>query len=287
MTGSAEDSSDAADIPSKTCGERSLTLAPLTVGRPDPLTLIDAAACAEFDAVGMTARTPEGAVSRLYDDEGFVAEVERYLSERSLGVLDIGVITLSEYTDFEAVERVIAIGGRLGATIVIAVGWDKSFDRAAVSLSKVASIAGKTGLSVALEFMPYSWTRTLEEAKSIVREVNEPNVGLVLDVLHYMRSGGRVESASSADFDDVCLLQLCDGRDISVVPEDMRAEAVSDRLYPGKGQFPLRRILQLVSRDVPLTVEAPSRRHSNLSVRERAILVGECTRELLRGDDPV
>ncbi|MFC5947463.1 sugar phosphate isomerase/epimerase family protein [Pseudonocardia lutea] len=113
---------------------------------------------------------------------------------------------------------------------------------------------------VAVEFMPYSAVSSLDQARELVGTVAAPNAGIVLDVLHFFRSGGRIEQLDRDLLEAVVCIQLSDVvRRPGVRPID---EARHLRTYPGRGSLDIAGFLRAVreATDVvpPVSVEPVS-----------------------------
>jgi sugar phosphate isomerase/epimerase len=110
---------------------------------------------------------------------------------------------------------------------------------------------------VAIEFMPYSRIRTMAEALRIVADSGAANAGVVLDVVHFFRSGGLPDDLTAAHLDRVTGVQLSDVAVRRGVP--LAREARHLRTYPGRGTLDIEGLLRSigVATDIlpPLSVE--------------------------------
>lgn len=246
-------------------------LAPLTVGRPDLLTLIDAAAGAGFECLGLTLWLPDGTLAPACSDPGLLRAASSLLRESGLAPLDAGVVVLRPDLDMDGLRRFADTAAALGADRLIAMNQDPSPAGAAATLASVCEIAGSREMSVGVEFMPYTATKTLGEARDLVASAGVANGGIILDVLHLFRSGGGVADLASLGGVPVLLLQLCDAPRRAPAPEHLRSEALTDRLYPGTGELPLEDLLAAVPPGVAVTLEAPVAADAGLPPRTRAV----------------
>jgi sugar phosphate isomerase/epimerase len=260
---------------------RDVGLAPLTVGRPDPLTMVDAAEAGGFGSLGMTLWVPGQDCAPVCRDRRLREEVRRHVERTGLPVTDVGVVVLRPRLDMEVVERVLVTARALGARQILVMNADDDRHRAVATLRAVADLAGRHGLLVSVEFMPYSSTRTVAEARRLVADTEAHNVGLVLDLLHLFRSGGTAADLGESALGALHLVQLCDAGHASPAPDGLRAEALGDRLYPGEGELPLDWILALLPDGVPVTLEAPIAEDAARSPRERSARAGAAMRRFL------
>lgn len=245
-------------------------LAPLTVGRPDPAELAAAAAAAGFERIGITLWLPDGVLLPACVDGGTLRHTASAIAASGVTCLDAGVVVLAPGLDMERLRRFVDAAAALGADRLVAMNRDPSAPRAAATLAAVCEVAGVAGLSVGVEFMPYTATRTVAEARRLVEEAGAPNGGVVLDVLHLYRSGGSASDLAGPSPVPVLLLQLCDGLRDAPPPERLRDEALADRRYPGQGELAVADVLGAVPAAVPVTLEAPVAADAALPLPERA-----------------
>lgn len=86
---------------------------------------------------------------------------------------------------------------------------------------------------VALEFMPYSAVSTFDKALRLVAESGQSNACVVLDIVHFFRSGGELEMLTPSAVANVACVQLSDVVDRGTV--GLATEARHLRTYPGEG----------------------------------------------------
>jgi len=257
-------------------------LAPLTVGRPDALTMVDAAEAGGFGFLGMTLWVPDEDCAPVCRDRRLREELRRRVEGAGTPVSDVGVVVMRPRLDKEVVERVLVTARALGAEQIIVMNADDDRRRAVATLRAITDLAGSHGLRVGLEFMPYSSTRTLADALRLAEETEEDNVGLVLDVLHLFRSGGTAADLDEPALRALHLVQLCDAERAGPAPDGLRAEALGNRRYPGEGELPLDRVIALLPDDVPVTLEAPTAGDTARSPLQRAARAGAAIRRFLR-----
>jgi sugar phosphate isomerase/epimerase len=86
-----------------------------------------------------------------------------------------------------------------------------------------------------------------------------PGAGVLIDPLQLFRTGATVAQISLVDPSALSLAQLCDADSIERATdlEALRTEAVSGRLPPGDGVFPLADFVKALPLDAALSVEVP------------------------------
>ncbi len=104
------------------------------------------------------------------------------------------------------------------------------------ALGRFADRAAERGLLLHLEQIPTSVVPDLATAWEVVRAVDRPNAGLVLDTFHLARAGCTPEEVSAVDPAKVFHVQLCDGPVTPRVP-DYYEEAVTYRDFAGEGEM--------------------------------------------------
>jgi sugar phosphate isomerase/epimerase len=104
------------------------------------------------------------------------------------------------------------------------------------ALGRFADRAAQLGVLVHLEQIPTSVVPDLATAWDIVRAVDRPNAGLVLDTFHLARAGCTPEDLAALDPAKVFHVQLCDGPLTPRVP-DYYEEAVTFRDFAGEGEM--------------------------------------------------
>jgi 2-keto-myo-inositol isomerase len=107
-------------------------------------------------------------------------------------------------------------------------------------LTELSLVAAHYGVALAFEFLgqPDCSVQTLALADEIVRQVGQPNVGLVIDSFHFYAGGSTIESIKRLDPQRLFIFHINDA-------EDLPREQLEDRhrLLPGLGILPLREML--------------------------------------------
>lgn len=97
-----------------------------------------------------------------------------------------------------------------------------------------------------LEFIPFWGIPDLEMAWEIVRAVNAPNSGILLDFWHYTRSHSKDELLRAIPGRWITGVQVDDG-DAELAPGvDMVDDTVNRRVPPGEGGFRVREIVSIL-----------------------------------------
>lgn len=125
------------------------------------------------------------------------------------------------------------------------VGRPEVIEESSRVLGELGGIASKRGVGLAFEFLgqPDCSVQTLALADEIVREVGQPNVGLVIDSFHFYAGGSTIESIDALDPSRLFIFHINDA-------EDRPREQLEDRhrLLPGLGILPLNEIVAALRR---------------------------------------
>jgi sugar phosphate isomerase/epimerase len=98
-------------------------------------------------------------------------------------------------------------------------------------------------------------------------------VSVVVDALHFSRSGGIPAHIGQVDPSLFRYAQICDASaDMpgSTDAPNLIREARTGRLLPGEGVLPLAELVAALPGGIPLAIEAPSRATADLPALERA-----------------
>jgi 2-keto-myo-inositol isomerase len=107
-------------------------------------------------------------------------------------------------------------------------------------LKELGQLAEAYQVSLAFEFLgqPRCSVQTLELADTIVKEVDRPNVGLVIDSFHFYAGGSSFESLAALDARRLFIFHI---NDAEARPRTELQD--SHRLLPGLGILPLQEIV--------------------------------------------
>jgi sugar phosphate isomerase/epimerase len=247
--------------------KRVLSLAQLTVSTAGPLELIDVAADAGFDAIGLRIRASGLPMAEpICGNEPLQRRIAERLRERRVSVLAAMSARIGPQGVLGGdVEPMLEAAHAVGARFLVATAWDEDASRLADRLAALHAQALGYGIEVALEFAAYTAVRDAGAAWALSRASGSR---LVLDVLHFCRSGGTPPQLAQLDLACVAYVQVCDAA--RAAPADLAAESSADRLDPGEGQLPLGDVLARIPPGTPLEHEAPCRALEGMPHAQRA-----------------
>jgi len=198
--------------------------------------------------------------------------VRNALDETGIAVNNVECFLITPNSDIETFREALAIGQELGAAGATTLLFESDELRVKDKLTQLCALAGTYGLRTSIEFMPMTprW-KTLDETVALVKSVVQPNLGICIDLLHLVRSGGTPEDVAAIPQELVHYAQLCDSADPGA-HEDYAIEASSSRLAPGEGCFPLQAFLKSLPPTAVLEIEVPQPNHRPAAERIKAIV---------------
>ncbi len=241
---------------------RSLALHQITMRDVAPAELPTLAARHGFDQVCLFTHVPAvtltgggAAVFPIVDTSNHKA-VKQALRDSGVSVTQFEYFPIRADTPIAAYRAGMALGAELGGKRAVTHIHDPDESRAVDRLGQLADLANECGVGLALEFMPLSPAcATLSRALSFVEKVARDNMGVGIDALHLIRSGGSVSEISAAPPHRLLYAQICDG--IGIHASGTYVDEALDRMMPGTGDFPLVAFLRALPATVDLDVEVP------------------------------
>ncbi|MES2290716.1 MAG: TIM barrel protein [Pseudomonadota bacterium] len=215
------------------------------------------------------------------------AEVVSALRANGIGVGNIEFFPVTAGLDLDDYREAFAVGAEVGAKRAVTHIHDIDDSRALDTLGRLCDEAARFGLKLGLEFMGLTPAcASIQRASWFVENVGRANIGIALDALHLVRTGGTPEDVAAIPAEQFCYSQICDGHGLFVTG-DYRGEG-QDREPPGDGDWPLRAIYSALPAATPIDVEVPSttRVEQGVLPRERARRAVERSRALLDSIQP-
>lgn len=253
-----------------------ISLAHLTVLDTTPPELVTVAAAAGFRTIGIRLTATPSVGIPPYDmlREGpLLRETERRLADTGVSVLDTEFLRFEPEHPVGVPEGFLEVSARLGARHVLVMSAEPEETRTIERFCDLCDRAAAYGLNVCLEFAIYTGVRTLAHAADIVARSKRANASVLIDALHFSRSGGAPADVAGIDPALLRYAQICDASADMPGPGDTPAlirEARTGRLLPGEGVLPLAELVAALPASAPLAVEAPCRATADLPALERA-----------------
>lgn len=152
----------------------------------------------------------------------------------------------------------IELMAEMDAKNVVTLIFDQDANRAYDNFCSLNDCAKSNGLGLVLEFTPLSQVAGLADALAYVRRTGSPNVGILVDLLHLMQSGGTPADLRAIEPRLIRGAQLCDG---PAAPsfEQYACNAFQERMVPGDGELPMAEFLAALPSHVIFGLEVPLR----------------------------
>ena len=249
------------------------SLAHLTALSLSPPELVDAAAAAGYRYVGlrMTKVTAEEPHYPLTYDPALMRATKTHLAATGIEVLDIELARFTSGDSPRDYLRFLEAGAELGARHVITQLPDSDFSRKTDRFAELCELALPLGLTVDLEFPSWTETPNLTEATRVLRAADQPNAGMLIDLLHFARSGSSVEDLRQLPPEWFHYVHVCDAPgEIPTTTAGLIHTARFERLFPGEGEIDMLGILSALPSGHPVRVGDPAGKARRPGRREGA-----------------
>src|SRR5258707_6063733 len=190
----------------------SFSLAHLTVLGLPPPEMVRVAARTGYHYVGlrMIAVTDTTPGYPLMQEPAMMRDTKAALAETGVRVLDIEFVKIIPEIDVAGLERFVAAGAELGAEHVITAPYDPDLARLADRLGAITDLSARYGLRAVLEFFPWTVVPDLATAVQVVEVAGRIETGILVDTLHFDRSGSRVEQLDRIPGSRLPFVHVCD-----------------------------------------------------------------------------
>jgi len=233
---------------------RLISLAAGIMPEATPAQLIECAARSDFDFGGMWVEkdswTP--ATTRAIRAAARDARVE---------LLDCEVAWIMPGPPDPWLTELVHIAAELGARNLLCVSSDPDMAATTAKFQTLVSAAAGTGVRVNLEFGIFTEVKTLPMARAILEAVEGDAKALLVDTLHWARSGGTAEDLKAIPREWLSYCQPCDApaegpdlTDFDAIIDD----AINRRMPLGQGGLPLAAMVDALPAHLPMAIEERS-----------------------------
>lgn len=185
--------------------EHQLCLEPLSLREVGARELVDIAGHVGFDYVGMFLHPPLPALpaDAIVADVTLRRETADAMKKSGVRLLNFECLNLTPEAQVDDFAAALACGHELGARTATAIVFENS-DRSDVlaKYRRLCDMAGEMGIRVNVEFIATGKSMsTLEQAIALIRDSRRSNAGVIIDVLHLIRTGSSIEAMAAVDPD--------------------------------------------------------------------------------------
>lgn len=236
------------------------SLAHLTAITLPPPALIRVAARTGFRTVGLRLlpATADSPSYPLMTDRVLMRETKAAMSDTGVGVLDVEFVKITPEIDIASLAPFVAAGAELGAKFVIAAPYDPDLVRLADRLGLMCDLCRRHGLRAVLEFFPWTEVPNLAAALAVADATGRPDCGILVDTLHFARSGSRIEHFSGIPASRFPFVHVSDApAGTSWTREQLFHAGRLERLPPGEGGIDIKAILAKLPPGIPIALEVP------------------------------
>lgn len=246
---------------------RLLGLAQLSLLSATPPELVEHAAAAGFDFIGVRVRpvTPHETPFDLQPGSPLLTQTLSRMADTGVAVKDIEFLLLDGSDQRPAWLQMFEAGQALGADSLTVACGDPDLSRAQDTLAQMSEDGRAFGITPALEPISYQSVHSLPAADRLAQLAE---CDLLVDTLHVARFGGTAEQLRAAA-GRAPLVQFCDAP--ARAPADRPAlihESRAQRLAPGEGDLDLMGVLTALEAGLegtprggtllPVSVEVPN-----------------------------
>lgn len=236
------------------------SLAQLSALMLPPPALVDAAAKAGYDYVGLRANrvAADEPLYALTEDANLLRETKARLADSDVKVLDLELARIGPKDQAKDLLPLLELAAELGAHDVIAQLPDPDRQRAIDQFGRLCDLARPLGVFANLEFPSWTPMPDLASAVSVLRAADRPNAGILIDMLHFSRSGSSLEELGRLPRQWFRYAHLCDAPAARPSSrEGLIHEARAERMFPGEGGLGVKEILAQMPQDIPYALEIP------------------------------
>lgn len=233
---------------------RLISLAAGIMPEATPAQLIECAAASDFDFGGMWAEreTWTSATTRA---------VRRQARDASVNLLDLEVAWIMPGAPDPWLTELVHIAAELGARNLLCVSSDPDIAATTAKFQAMVDAARGTGVRVNLEFGMFTEVKTIHMARSVLEAVEGEAKALLIDTLHWARSGGTAEDLTAIPREWLSYCQPCDapaqGPDTSSF-DAIIDDAINRRMALGHGGLPLAAMVDALPAHLPMAIEERS-----------------------------
>jgi sugar phosphate isomerase/epimerase len=152
--------------------------------------------------------------------------------------------------------RDLDVFAELGAQRLNAICMEGGMAMAVDQLGRLADMARERGMLFTIEFFPSEGINSFERALEVTGAIGRDKAKVLLDTMHFFRTGGTLDKLAAAGTDAIGYVQLADSPD-TPPDESYFMTSLFARDVPGEGALPLLELVAALPTDMPISVEVP------------------------------
>lgn len=260
---------------------RQISLAAGIMPEATPAQLIECAAASDFDFGGMW-------IEKDSWTPATTRRVRQQARDAGVELLDCEVAWIMPGAPDPWLTELVHIAAELGAKNLLCVSSDPDMAATTAKFQTLVDAAAGTGVRVNLEFGIFTEVKTLAMARAVLEATEGEAKALLVDTLHWARSGGTAEELAAIPREWLSYCQPCDapaeGPDTSNF-DAIIDDAINRRMPLGRGGLPLAAMVEVLPAHLPMAVEERSAalRDAYPDLVERARECARTSREWLEG----
>lgn len=260
---------------------RLISLAAGIMPEATPAQLIECAAASDFDFGGMW-------VERETWTPATTRAIRQQARDAGIDLLDCEVAWIMPGAPDPWLTELVDIAAELGAKNLLCVSSDPDMAATTAKFQTLVSAAEGTGVRVNLEFGIFTEVKTIHMARAVLEAVEGEAKALLVDTLHWARSGATAEDLKAIPREWLSYCQPCDAPAEGPHTGDFDAiidDAINRRMPLGQGGLPLAAMVDALPGHLPLAIEERSAvlRDNFPDLKERAREVARTSRAWLAG----
>lgn len=234
--------------------ERQISLAAGIMPEATPAQLIECAAASDFDFGGIWCERETWTPSTT-------RAIRAQARDAGVQLLDCEVAWIMPGAPDPWLTELVHIAAEIGARNLLCVSSDPDLAATTAKFQMLVDAAKGTGVRVNLEFGIFTEVKTIHMARAVLESVEGKAKALLVDTLHWARSGGTAEHLAAIPLEWLSYCQPCDapaqGPDVTSF-DAIIDDAINRRMALGQGGLPLGAMVDALPAHLPMAIEERS-----------------------------
>ena len=247
---------------------RKYYIAPGMIADAKPLDYVKAVRDAGYDGVGLRLqKSPQYPIDPIVGDAPLIRDIKEVLADAGMDVLDILAFYVQPPHTAEDFKPAMETAAEFGARYLLTQSDDPEWTRLCDNFGSFCDLAASFGLTPSIEFVPNRVLGTLSLALKLVKDIGRPDLPILIDPCHLIRSEGRAADLEIVDPKHFPYAQMSDGVLAPGEPSLALAKklGVAQRRMPGEGTLPLREIFDAMPVGMDISIEVIMERDPAIS----------------------